>query len=130
MSSEENLPTIKVLITGSSGVGKSALLLRYVDGFYDPESSTATIGVDFKVKKLSVHGKPYKVTFLDTAGQERFRTLSTSYYRNAHGVIIVYDISSRDSFLETSRWFEEAENHALPNAIKYLVCLRDIAYIS
>ncbi|KFY25487.1 hypothetical protein V493_04626 [Pseudogymnoascus sp. VKM F-4281 (FW-2241)] len=88
---------------------------------FDPESSTATIGVDFKVKKLSVRGTSYRLNLLDTAGQERFRTLSNSYYRGAHGVILVYDISNRDSFLSMGRWFEEVQNNAMPGTITYLV---------
>lgn len=74
-----------------------------------------------KLKKLSVHGKPYRLSILDTAGQERFRTLSNSYYRGAHGVILVYDTSSRSSFLAMERWYEEAEANAIPGAITYLV---------
>lgn len=114
------------------------MLIRYCDDQFDSESSTATIGVDFKVysldnyhapreltvlklKKLSVHGKAYQLNLLDTAGQERFRTLSNSYYRGAHGVILVYDISNRDSFIAMERWFDEAEANAMPGAIMYLV---------
>ena len=76
----------------------------------------------FKLKKLSVYGKAYRLNLLDTAGQERFRTLSNSYYRGAHGVILVYDISSRDSFLSMERWYDEAENNAMPGIVTYLVC--------
>jgi len=121
MASDESLPTLKILMIGPSGAGKSALLIRYCDDQFDSESSTATIGVDFKLKKLSVHGKGYRLNLLDTAGQERFRTLSNSYYRGAHGVILVYDISNRDSFTAMERWFEEAETNAIPGAIMYLV---------
>ncbi|KAH8821713.1 P-loop containing nucleoside triphosphate hydrolase protein [Xylogone sp. PMI_703] len=121
MASDESLPTLKILMIGPSGAGKSALLIRYCDDQFDSESSTATIGVDFKVKKLSVHGKPYRLNLLDTAGQERFRTLSNSYYRGAHGVILVYDISRRDSFLAMDAWFDEAEANAMPGAVLYLV---------
>ncbi|RDW70234.1 hypothetical protein BP5796_08631 [Coleophoma crateriformis] len=121
MASDESLPMLKILMIGPSGAGKSALLIRYCDDQFDTESSTATIGVDFKLKKLSVHGKAYRLNLLDTAGQERFRTLSNSYYRGAHGVILVYDISSRDSFNAMERWFEEAESNAMPGAVMYLV---------
>jgi len=121
MASDESLPTLKILMIGPSGAGKSALLVRYCDDQFDSESSTATIGVDFKVKKLSVHGKAYRLNLLDTAGQERFRTLSNSYYRGAHGVILVYDISRKDSFLAMGGWFEEAESNAIPGAVMYLV---------
>ncbi|KAI1075254.1 ras-domain-containing protein [Whalleya microplaca] len=121
MASEDSLPVLKVLIIGPSGAGKSALLLRYCDDQFDPESSTATIGIDFKMKKLAVRGKAYRLNIFDTAGQERFRTLSTSYYRGAHGVIIVYDISSRKSFLSMEKWIDEARSNASPDAVIYLV---------
>ncbi|KAH8598045.1 P-loop containing nucleoside triphosphate hydrolase protein [Bisporella sp. PMI_857] len=121
MASDESLPTLKILMIGPSGAGKSALLIRYCDDQFDSESSTATIGVDFKAKKLSVHGTSYRLNLLDTAGQERFRTLSNSYYRGAHGVILVYDMSNRDSFHAMERWFDEAESNAIPGAKKYLV---------
>ncbi|KAK2628438.1 hypothetical protein QTJ16_001541 [Diplocarpon rosae] len=128
-----------------------AVLIRYCDDQFDNESSTATIGVDFKVrlpcpypsrngiptrnipdsrtlkaaplqtKTLSIHNTPYRLNLLDTAGQERFRTLSNSYYRGAHGVILVYDISNRDSFLAMPRWFDEVEANAQPGAVTYLV---------
>ncbi|KAH9909808.1 ras-domain-containing protein [Xylariomycetidae sp. FL2044] len=117
MASEDSLPVVKVLIIGPSGAGKSA----YCDDQFDPDSSTATIGIDFKMKKLAVRGKAYRLNIFDTAGQERFRTLSTSYYRGAHGVILVYDISSRKSFLSMEKWIEEARSNASPDAVLYLV---------
>ncbi|KAJ9142732.1 Ras-domain-containing protein [Pleurostoma richardsiae] len=121
MASDDSLPTLKVLLIGPSGAGKSALLSRYCEDVFEPESATATIGIDFKIKRLSVRGKPYRLTLFDTAGQERFRTLSTSYYRGAHGVILVYDISSRTSFASMDRWFEEAELNTVDGVALYLV---------
>ncbi|KXX81736.1 Ras-related protein Rab-18 [Madurella mycetomatis] len=120
-SSSQPLPMLKVLLTGPSGAGKSALLMRYCDDEFDPDTASATIGVDFKSKTLSVRGKPYRVTLYDTAGQERFRTLSTSFYRGGHGVILVYDISSRASFLALDKWFEEAEANTTEDVVLYLV---------
>ncbi|KAI9746442.1 MAG: hypothetical protein M1818_000155 [Claussenomyces sp. TS43310] len=117
MAYDDSVPTLKVLIIGPSG----CVLIRYCDDQFDAEASTATIGVDFKLKRLSVHGKAYRLNLLDTAGQERFRTLSNSYYRGAHGVILVYDISNRESFLAMDKWYEEAESNAIPGAIMYLV---------
>ncbi|KAI1180928.1 ras family-domain-containing protein [Nemania sp. FL0916] len=119
--SEDALPVLKILLIGPSGAGKSALLLRYCEDQFDPESTTATIGIDFKTKKLAVRGKAYKLNIFDTAGQERFRTLSTSYYRGAHGVILVYDVSSKKSFASMEKWFDEARMNANPDAVLYLV---------
>ncbi|KAI9790369.1 MAG: hypothetical protein M1816_005187 [Peltula sp. TS41687] len=115
-SSDSSVPTLKILLIGPSGVGKSALLIRYCDGLFDSESSTATIGVDFKTKLLSVHSKPYRLHLLDTAGQERFRTLSNSYYRHASGILVCYDLSNRESFAQMDRWFDEAETNTTATA--------------
>ncbi|KKY32977.1 putative rab protein [Diaporthe ampelina] len=121
MASDDSLPTLKILLIGPSSAGKSALLMRYCEDVFEPESATATIGIDFKIKKLSVRGKAYRLTLFDTAGQERFRTLSTSYYRGAHGVILVYDASSRTSFASMERWFDEVEVNTVPGVALYLV---------
>ncbi|KAI9721428.1 MAG: hypothetical protein M1812_002190, partial [Candelaria pacifica] len=121
MTTHETSPTLKILLIGPSGAGKSALLIRYCDDLFDSESSTATIGVDFKLKTLSVRGNSYRLNLLDTAGQERFRTLSSSYYRGAHGVILVFDLSNRDSFLTMGHWFEEVEANSMPGVLTYLV---------
>ncbi|KAK4110706.1 ras-domain-containing protein [Canariomyces notabilis] len=119
--SGDTVPSLKILLIGPSGAGKSALLTRYCDDEFEPETASATIGIDFKTKNLSVRGKPYRLTLFDTAGQERFRTLSTSFYRGAHGVIVVYDISSRASFLTLDKWFEEAEANTADGVALYLV---------
>lgn len=121
MASDDSLPTLKVLLIGPSGAGKSALLTRYCDDEWEPDMAAATIGIDFKIKALSVRGKPYRLTLFDTAGQERFRTLSTSFYRGAHGVILVYDISTRASFLTMERWFNEAEANTVEGVALCLV---------
>lgn len=85
----QGIAALKILLVGTSSVGKSSLLLRYTDDEYlGPEEASATIGVDYKIKSISVGGKRYKLSIWDTAGQERFRTLTSSYYRGAHGVIV------------------------------------------
>ncbi|KAF4739413.1 hypothetical protein FOZ63_031354, partial [Perkinsus olseni] len=96
----------KLLIIGDSGVGKSCLLLRFCDDEFN-EKQLATIGVDFKVKYLSLMGKRLKLAIWDTAGQERFRTLTSSYYRGAQGIVLVYDVASRESFENLEYWLEE-----------------------
>lgn len=81
--------TLKLLVIGASSVGKSSLLLRFTDNaFLTPEETSATIGVDFKVKQIERRGRRWKLSIWDTAGQERFRTLTSSYYRGAQGVIL------------------------------------------
>lgn len=118
---EDILATLKILIIGESGVGKSSLLLRFTDDLFDPQLS-ATIGVDFKVKTLSIDGNKTKLAIWDTAGQERFRTLTPSYYRGAQGAILVYDVTSRDTFSKLDVWLSELETFAnKPDIVKMLV---------
>ncbi|KAJ3381335.1 Ras- protein Rab-18-B [Lobulomyces angularis] len=114
-SDNEVKDTFKILMIGDSGTGKSSLLLRFTDDKYLPQDQTkSTIGVDFKLKILTINGKNYKLTIWDTAGQERFRTLTSSYYKGAQGVILVYDVSNRTSFENLQFWFSELEAYSSP----------------
>ncbi|KAL0966853.1 hypothetical protein UPYG_G00300970 [Umbra pygmaea] len=118
---DDVLTTLKILIIGESGVGKSSLLLRFTDDTFDPELA-ATIGVDFKVKTIAVDGNRAKLAIWDTAGQERFRTLTPSYYRGAQGVILVYDVTKRDTFTRLENWLNELETYCTRNdLVKMLV---------
>ena len=100
----------KLLIVGNSSVGKSAILLRFADDKYD-ESYVSTIGIDFKVRSIDLDGTRVKMQIWDTAGQEKFRTIGTAYYRNTHGVILVYDVTSKESFLSMERWLQEIKKN-------------------
>lgn len=111
MEEDSCLTTLKILIIGESGVGKSSLLLRFTDDMFDPEQA-ATIGVDYKVKSLTVEGNKVKLAIWDTAGQERFRTLTPSYYRGAQGVILVYDVTNRQSFTKLQMWLDELDTYS------------------
>ena len=98
----------KILLIGDAGVGKSSILLRFTDDSFE-EHLASTIGVDFKVKTVSLGGKTVKLTIWDTAGQERFRTLTSSYYRGCHGIILVFDVNERSSFDNLKQWLDELE---------------------
>lgn len=105
------LTTLKILIVGESGVGKSSLLIRFTDDTFDPDIG-ATIGVDFKVKTVNIDGNKLKLALWDTAGQERFRTLTPSYYRGAQGIVFVYDVSVRQTFDKLNDWLGECDTYA------------------
>ncbi|KAK8385588.1 hypothetical protein O3P69_016393 [Scylla paramamosain] len=121
MADQDILTTLKILIIGESGVGKSSLLLRFTDDTFDIEQS-ATIGVDFKVKTITVDGNTVKLAIWDTAGQERFRTLTPSYYRGAQGVILVYDVTKRNTFAKLDMWLNELETYSTrTDIVKMLV---------
>ncbi|KAN0133440.1 ras domain containing protein [Lactarius tabidus] len=118
----QELINVKLLLIGNSSVGKSSLLLRFSDKQWLPEDeASATIGVDFRVHKMEVKGRKVKMSIWDTAGQERFRTITASYYRGAQGVILVYDVSNRESFEALPRWLEELENYVPPEVVKIVV---------
>jgi len=121
-SSSSSPLNIKLLLIGNSSVGKSSLLLRFADEtFLSGDESSATIGVDFRVSKMEVNGRRVKLSIWDTAGQERFRTITSSYYRGAQGIILVYDVSNRESFEALPRWFSELETYVSPAVVKILV---------
>ncbi|XP_062451684.1 ras-related protein Rab-18-B-like isoform X2 [Rhea pennata] len=113
--------TLKLLLIGDSAVGKSSLLLRFTEGAFEP-CQKPTIGVDFKVKKMVVDGHTVQLAIWDTAGQERFRTLTPSYYRGAQGVVLVYDVTRKDTFTGLESWLNELEMYTTrSNIVKMLV---------
>ena len=119
---------LKILMIGDAGVGKSSILQQFTDNYFSDQQQS-TIGVDFKVKMMTVTGpddrpKRVKVTIWDTAGQERFRTLTSSYYRGAQGIILVYDVSRRDTFESLNMWLQEVEQFSMgggKDVVKLLV---------
>jgi len=115
----------KVIIIGDSGVGKSCILLRFADNTFN-NSYVNTIGVDFKIRTVNVDSKTIKLQMWDTAGQDRFRTLTCNYYRGAHGILIVYDITDRETFDDVKKWMDEVNeftNPANPTNKPYVILI-------
>ena len=110
----------KILIIGDSGVGKSCILHRFTDDMF-MENYISTIGVDFKIKTLDIDGKIIKLQIWDTAGQERFRVITSAYYRGAHGIVLVYDVTSEMSFKNLNYWLEETVKFASENVSKLII---------
>jgi len=96
------------------------LLLRFAeDAFTD--SYLSTIGVDFKIRTIELEGKMIKLQIWDTAGQERFRTIAAAYYRGAHGIVVVYDVTDNESFENVKGWLTEIDRYASENVKKLLI---------
>uniref|UniRef100_A0A8B9CD68 small monomeric GTPase n=1 Tax=Anser brachyrhynchus TaxID=132585 RepID=A0A8B9CD68_9AVES len=105
---------VKVVMAGESCVGKTSIVRRYTEPGAAATSSSylATIGIDFKVKPITLNDTRVKLQIWDTAGQERFHTLSTSYFRGAQGFVLVYDITNMDSFQGITSWMKDIHEKA------------------
>uniref|UniRef100_A0A8C4PWB4 Uncharacterized protein n=1 Tax=Eptatretus burgeri TaxID=7764 RepID=A0A8C4PWB4_EPTBU len=100
----------KLLIIGDSGEcvpGSSSTVWSIFDNSTHFLVYITTIGVDFKIRTVEMDGERVKLQIWDTAGQERFRTITSTYYRGTHGVIVVYDVTSAESFVNVKRWLHE-----------------------
>ena len=101
----------KYVIVGNASVGKSCLLVRFTDDKFDIDYKT-TIGVDFKFKNVQIEDSNIKLQIWDTAGQEKYQSITKSFYKGADGVIIVFDLTSEESFLNVqTSWLEEVQKH-------------------
>ena len=105
----------KTIIVGNPGVGKTALLLRYVENRFE-EEYLSTIGVDFYLKTINIENKEVKLQIWDTGGQEKFANIRPGYYTGASTAVIVYDVTNSDSFQSISNWIMEVRkfNPSIP----------------
>ncbi|KAI6188080.1 Ras-related protein Rab-30 [Aphelenchoides besseyi] len=104
----------KIVLVGNAGVGKTCLVRKFTQGIFPPGQS-ATIGVDFMIKTVKVGEDKIK------AGQERFRSITQSYYRSAHAIVLVYDVACQPSFDCLPEWLSEIEQYANRKVLKILV---------
>jgi len=118
LTASPNTPLIKIVLIGDMGVGKSCLMRRFLDNEF--ALSFSTVGADYRQKVVQMKGKTIRLQIFDTAGQERFFAITKAYYRNAHGVLLVYDITSAESLNHILRWANELETTAC-SAQKILV---------
>ena len=110
----------KILVIGDVGVGKTSLIRRLTKGYF-AENITSTVGVDYGSKVLNVHGDKVKLQCWDTAGQEKYRSITQSYYRSADVVLMVFDITNRGSFASIPQWLVDVQRYTSKNTLKVLV---------
>ena len=108
---DDDYEMFKIVIIGSTGTGKTNIATRYIRNEFN-ESSKATVGVEFLSKIVQVRNQNIKVTLWDTAGQERYKSLSKVYYKGASGVLIVYDVTEPQSYLDVEAWMRLASTFA------------------
>ncbi|CDO99778.1 unnamed protein product [Coffea canephora] len=112
---------VKLVLLGDSGVGKSCIVLRFVRGQFDP-TSKVTIGASFLSQTIALQDSTtVKFEIWDTAGQERYAALAPLYYRGAAVAVVVYDITSPESFAKAQYWVKELQKHGSPGMIMALV---------
>ena len=120
---EPTTTNYKILIIGEAGTGKTCLLTRFTDDKFDESDVTTssyskTVTVD--VPECS-QTKQVTLEIFDTAGQERFRTLTSSFYRKSCGIFLVYDVSDESSFKNLANWAKDIEYYSSPKTVKILV---------
>ena len=103
--------TLKILLIGDSYVGKTSLLLQYIEREC-PENHMATIGVEFRDKIIQIDNKKVKLQVWDTSGQERYRSITKNFYRNADGVMFVCDVTKEKTFDNIKNWLIDSEQNA------------------
>lgn len=106
MTDEDVDLIFKVVLVGDSGVGKSNILSRYLSDEFTLDSKS-TVGVEFGAKKLKVNNMTVKAQIWDTAGQERYKSITNAYYKGAKGALLVYDVTNKETFTNTSKWISE-----------------------
>ena len=117
-------PEFKVVVLGESQVGKTCLVLRYIEGFYSSVQQS-TVGAFFLTKKVTLaDGASLKIQLWDTAGQERFHAMAPMYYRNAHAAIVAYDPGSEASFAKARDWVDELQRNTTDKLVLAVVATK------
>jgi len=110
----------KYIIVGDTAVGKSCLLLQFTDKKFQAQHDL-TIGVEFGSRTVNIDSNQVKLQIWDTAGQEKFRSITRSYYRGAAGALLVYDVTRRDTFEHLTTWLEDCLKFSSPNIVIMLI---------
>lgn len=108
------------MLLGSQGVGKTSIVVRYVQGTFN-DTERSTIGASFFTHKMTIDDRRIKLQIWDTAGQERFRSMAPMYYRGAHAAIIVYDVTVKKSFSEVDAWIKQLKENCGENLVLCIV---------
>jgi small GTP-binding protein len=106
---DQGLKNYKTIIIGRSAVGKSTLLIRYVDSEFNPQKPT--IGIDYRFKKVTHQDASFNLELWDSAGQERYRTIVYNYFTLSKAGVIVFDLTNEDSLNDAKNWLQQLVNH-------------------
>ena len=108
-SESDSEERINIMTLGNTEVGKTSFILKYTEDNFQ-EIYLATVGIDFKVKTVEINEKTYKLFFYDTTGQEKYKSIALNIIKNAHGIILMYDITSKLSFESIPEWIKSVKD--------------------
>ena len=100
---------LKILLIGDSSVGKSSILLKYIEDKFS-ENYVSTIGIEYKIKTLIINWKKVLLRIWDTSGQERYRSITQNFYRNANGILFIFDITNKETFENIKNWIIDSDS--------------------
>ena len=112
--------TVKIVLVGDTGVGKSNILTRYINNTFSHDSK-ATVGVELSTKTYMIKDKIVRIHIWDTAGQERYKSITAAYYKGAKGAMLVYDITRADTFSNIDKWYNELIDYGDKDVIPLIV---------
>ena len=111
----------KLLFLGDTSVGKTSLIIRYVEDKFEIDNGLPTLGVDVKYKYVSLENKKIRLDIWDTAGQERFKNITKNYFRGANGIFFVCDITNKGTFDKLKQWLGDAKTNVEPETEMIIV---------
>ena len=110
----------KILLLGDATVGKTSILIRYVDDKFDSDS-LSTLGVDVRYKFVSLNNKKIRLDIWDTAGQERFKNIAKNYFKGSHAVIFVFDVNKKKTLEKLKFWIDDSNDNVAKDTVKIIV---------
>ena len=120
MADEDYDMMAKIILIGDSSVGKTNIMSKYLKNQFQ-ENSKATVGVEFGSKLFSVEGHNIKAQIWDTAGQEKYKAITSAYYKGSKGAFVVYDITRKETFDSIDKWIYDLKSSGDPKIITLLI---------
>ena len=120
--SKKTFYKLKLILIGDSGVGKTSLLSRYMDEAFIP-NKPCTLSADYKIKSIKIDPlTTVEITIWDTCGQEKYRSMTKQYFKDAHGIILMFDVCDKRSFSDLDLWLDEIKKNTSKDDVSIVLC--------